>query len=301
MHHIGASGRSRSIKQGSSVAAAVALAGVSIVGIQIASHGVARAVNQTTTDSGFTEPFAGTPQYEYLAPTQIQNSSHLNQPIGPAVAQKIAKGLGLNNADTFTKRQFLEFVTGGGIGGNVFAAALIDASVKILTNTVGRPLYSIVNGVITPTVLASYGLMVNARGELESPANKRAPTRQVNRVLEPGGYMDMWCRANGATKSIETLYKSAFTLEAVFGNDSQEHSDPWQLVPNDKGGVRSWVGMSMAPSIWLVNFSLIYTLNPALAADMPAKWAPIPPPVANAIFGTSSGQVPYSDYESYFK
>ena len=52
--------------------------------------------------------------------------------------------------------------------------------------------------------------------------------------------------------------------------------------------------MSIAPSIWLVNFALLYTLNPAVAADMPAKWAPIPSTVADAIVDSPTGQVPYS-------
>jgi hypothetical protein len=56
--------------------------------------------------------------------------------------------------------------------------------------------------------------------------------------------------------------------------------------------------MSMVPSIWLVNFSLLYTLKPALAAKMPAHWAPIPASVANAILASPTGRVPYSDYAS---
>ena len=32
----------------------------------------------------------------------------------------------------------------------------------------------------------------------------------------------------------------------------------------------------MAPSIWIINFALIYTLNPSLAAKMPVRWTPIP-------------------------
>ena len=54
----------------------------------------------------------------------------------------------------------------------------------------------------------------------------------------------------------------------------------------------------MVPSIWLVNFALLYTLNPALAASMPAKWAPIPTTVADAILASPTGQVPYSRYAS---
>lgn len=56
--------------------------------------------------------------------------------------------------------------------------------------------------------------------------------------------------------------------------------------------------MSMAPPLWLVNFSLIYTLNPKLAAKMPAHWTPIPADVALAIAESPTGQVPYGEYRS---
>jgi hypothetical protein len=58
--------------------------------------------------------------------------------------------------------------------------------------------------------------------------------------------------------------------------------------------------MSMAPSIWIVNFAAVYTLNPQLAAKMPARWAPIPTNVAQAIAASPTGQVPYSKYQSSF-
>jgi hypothetical protein len=56
--------------------------------------------------------------------------------------------------------------------------------------------------------------------------------------------------------------------------------------------------MSMVPSIWLVNFALLYILNPSVAASMPGAWAPIPSNVADAILASPTGQVPYSDYAS---
>ncbi|MEZ5239965.1 MAG: hypothetical protein R2716_13790 [Microthrixaceae bacterium] len=52
--------------------------------------------------------------------------------------------------------------------------------------------------------------------------------------------------------------------------------------------------------MWLTNFALIYTLDPDLAALMPAYWTPIPKPVVDAIRATDTGYVPYSDYSSYF-
>jgi hypothetical protein len=58
--------------------------------------------------------------------------------------------------------------------------------------------------------------------------------------------------------------------------------------------------MAMAPSIWIVNFLLIYALNPRAAANMPAYWAALPPEVAAAITDSPTGQVPYSEVKGYF-
>jgi hypothetical protein len=233
-----------------------------------------------------------------LAPTEITDASQLHQPIGQARAEQIAQGLGLQRSGALTEEQYLEFISGGGVGGKIDAAKLVDASVRILTNTVGRPLISNVNGIPTPTVLASYGLIVNEDGLLESPANASAPTRKVNELLIPGGYMGQWMRANGATSSLLMLYRSAYPALAFYGALSQGISGEAQLVPNTKDGVRTTVGMSMAPTIWLVNFALIYTLNPDLAAFMPAYWAPIPPPIVTALRRSEHGQVDYSAYAS---
>ena len=54
----------------------------------------------------------------------------------------------------------------------------------------------------------------------------------------------------------------------------------------------------MAPAIWLVNFALICTLNPEMAAFMPAYWAPIPATVGDAILRSPKGKVRYSRFES---
>jgi hypothetical protein len=193
------------------------------------------------------------------------------------------------------------FVAGKGVGGNAADAKLVDQSARILTNTVGRPLVSKVNGHVRRSVLASYGLMVNKSGMLESPANTDAPTRQVNAVIEPGGYLGTWCRANGAKDSLRALYASAFTAEAIYGNKSQQQSGVAQLVTNKKGKASATVGMSMVPSIWIVNFALLYTLKPSLAAEMPAAWAPIPRKVARAISASPTGQVPYQKYAKAFR
>ena len=90
-------------------------------------------------------------------------------------------------------------------------------------------------------------------------------------------------------------------MEAIYGFVSQQQSGKAQLVTNTKGRASRKVGMSMAPAIWLTNFALIYTLRPALAAHMPAYWAPIPATVADAILASPTGQVPYSKFASAFK
>jgi hypothetical protein len=277
-------------------ATAIALAALFVLSLA-ASEGVARTATRAT---GFSEPYAGTPRYEKYAPTQATTARQINRRLGSKAADRIARKLGLNKRHAFTAKQFKLFVSGKGVGADPAAAKLVDESVRILTNTTGNPLYARVNGKLTPIVLGSYGLMVNTHGLLQSLANKHAPTRQVNTVIEPGGYMGKWCRRNGAQASLRMLYRSAYTSEVVYGNKSQQQSGVAQLVPNQKGARGSIVGMSMAPSIWIVNFALIYMLNPSLAANMPARWTPIPANVVLAVAESPTGQVRFSKYQSSF-
>ncbi len=202
--------------------------------------------------------------------------------------------MGLSPKDALSEKQYRQLLSGGGIGGSRDAAKIIDACLIILTNTKGRPMFG-------DSVVGSYGLYVNKQGMLQSPANASAPTRQVNALIAPGGYVGNWLRANGATHTLLALYRSAYTIEIPFGFVSQQMSGAAQLVTNTKGGVTSTVGMSMAPPLWLVNFALLYIVKPSLAAAMPAYWAPIPQPVAAAIKASPTGQVPWSKYRSYFE
>jgi hypothetical protein len=277
-------------------ATGIALAALSVPSLA-ASLGVALAA---TPAAGFAQPYAGTPKYQQYAPTEAASARQINRPLGSKAADRIARKLGLNKRQAFTAKQYALFISGKGVGGDSADAKLVDESVRIFTNTTGRPLYVKVNGKVTPIVLSSYGLFVNTAGMLESLANTDAPTRKVNIVLEPGGYLGTWCRQNGCQASLRMLYRSAYTSEVVYGNKSQQQSGVDELVPNQKGGRSSTVGMGMAPSIWIVNFVAVYTLNPKLAAYMPARWMPIPANVAQAIKASPSGQVPYSKYESSF-
>ena len=224
----------------------------------------------------------------------------MNRPLGARAAHRIARRLGHDRRHAFTPKQYRRFITGRGVGGDPAAAKLVDESVRIFTNTTGRPLVANVDGTVTPVVLGSYGLMVSRNGMLESLANTDAPTRKVNSVLVPGGYLGTWCRANGAEKSLWMLYRSAYGSEVLFGNASQQQSGVAQLVPNQKGATTSTVGMSMAPSIWIVNFAAVYTLKPSLAAKMPAWWTPIPDDVVQALEASPTGQVPFSEFQSSF-
>ena len=253
-----------------------------------------------TADNGFQQPYAGVLRFQRFAPQLAGSQAQVNRPLGITRADRIARKIGLRKRHTFTPRQYRLFISGRGVGGKRSAAKLVDQSVRILTNTTGRPLIATIDGKRVPSVLASYGLMVNRDGMLQSPANESAPTRQINELLIPGGYMGTWCRDNGARRSLRMLYRSAYTAEAVFGAKSQAAAGVAQLVPNTKGGTARTVGMSMAPSIWVVNFALIYLLKPGLAAKMPARWTPIPAEVAQAIEDSPTGQVPWTDYRRYF-
>lgn len=276
-----------------SVAVAVALL-LTVTGTHgVAARGVAA---RPASDTGFVKPFSGPQRYEYLAPTQATNPRQVNRAIGQKRADRIARRLGLDKERTLTELQYLAFISGKGLNGSgdPDSAKLADETVRIFTNTKGRPLsYG--------TVLASYGLFVNERGWLMSLANLDAPTRIANVLLAPGGYVNTWFRANHAKRSLVQLYRSGYKAEAAAGNKAQQRSGIPQLVTNTKADVSTEVGMSMAPALWLTNFALLYTLNPEKAAQMPAHWAPIPTPVAEAILASPTGQVSWIRYREYFE
>jgi hypothetical protein len=96
------------------------------------------------------------------------------------------------------------------------------------------------------------------------------------------------------------LYASAYGWEILFGNASQQQSGVAQLVPNRKGATTTTVGMSMATSIWIINFAAVYALKPSLAAKMPAWWTPIPDDVVQALEASPTGRVPYGRFASSF-
>ena len=141
----------------------LAVAGTQVVGSQAAG-----AATQRASATGWSIPFSGPRRFEYLAPAEVTNARQINQPIGQKVADAIAPKPGLQKADTFTEKQYLEFISGGGVGGNRAAAALVDRSVAILTNTTGRPLYSVINSILQ----RHRSRQLRAHGEREGPAAK---------------------------------------------------------------------------------------------------------------------------------
>lgn len=275
-------------------------------------------------DSGFAKPYSGPARYLPYAPTQATNARQVNQPLGRERADQIAKDLGFDTTKVFSKKQYRDFINARGYRGistkaeAVEAAKLSRLSVSYLTNTTANPIYRMIDGKRTEVLIGSYGLIVNKDGMLESPANASSPVRQVNWILAPNeicrfpeiepppgipcGYMGKWMRKNGARDTLKELYASAYSVEAVYGSQSQGSSEPWELVSNTRNdGSVATVGMAMAPSIWIANFLLIYALNPSLAANMPAKWVAIPTEVTEALFASEFGQVPYADFQQYFK
>ena len=252
---------------------------------------------------GFVGPAAGARRFAQYGPTQVTSPDQLNQPIGQEKADEIARSLGLDRSKCFTEEQYLAFISGNGANGSGDSqqAALVDESVNLLTNSTVNPLTRTVNGTPTQIYLGSYGLAVSKDGVwLDSLANEAEPTRRVNEVIAPGGYMDTWAKANGATASLDMLRHSAYVIQLPYGIVAQQENGPAQLAFYRNGFGSAVAGLSMTPPLWEVNFCLIYMLNPKLAANMPAQWNPIPAEVASALLASQTGRVRFSDYAAYF-
>jgi hypothetical protein len=290
-----------------------------IAGAVAGTSSVTAAPGNTT---GFQDPFTGPTQYLGYAATQAKTSVNVNAALGQKRADSIAKSLGFDKKRSLSAMQYTNFVSGYGIGGGTTASAtaakVMVTCLEYQTDTNANPKAKSADGTTTYPHLGSYGLAVNEDGALESVANSTNPCRQVNIVLEPAaacppaagtnplnlpcGYMSNWMKANGASDTLAALYGSAYTAEVTDASKSQQISGVAQLVTNTKaGGVTSIVGMPMAPSVWLANFLIFYAINPGIAAEMPAFWAPIPSAVATAIAGSSTGQVPFANFASAFK
>jgi hypothetical protein len=214
------------------------------------------------------------------------------------------------------------------------AAQLTRQSVTYLTNTTGNAYTRIIDGEEVSVTVGGYGLIVDEDGMLRVPANCPDPTspdfsdcspvRQINWVLAPDaicdypdlaksppagvpcGYMGAWMRANGAKDTLMELYSSAYIREAPYASKSQEAAagdlgnDPQLIYVNKADGSTATVGVPVAPAMWITNYMLVYALNPESGAKFPAYWTGIPEEVVAAIQGSAMGQVPYSDYMSYF-
>ena len=60
-----------------------------------------------------------------------------------------------------------------------------------------------------------------------------------------------------------------------------------------------YFGVPLTPGIYLTNFELLYTLNPSVAANLPAYMAPIPDELVACLKNNNLTGCPYNDYKKY--
>lgn len=256
----------------------------------------------TSYSQGFSEPYCGEKEWEQYAPTSIASSSpRLHEGIGRARADELAKIFGIEKSKCLGSIKFLNLISGSGVGGNMSQTLILNEAINWFINSKDNPIICDIDGVPTPIVLGSYGLMVNQDGMLQSLAQDSSPCREANQLLAPGGYLPTWFKANGVEDSMIMFWASKALRDGVlYGGISQIIAEKnAELVEYKSGTSSSFVGMSMIPPIWIVNFIAVYVLNPDLAALMPAFWTPIPEPVQQALMASPTGQVEYNDYKQY--
>jgi hypothetical protein len=104
---------------------------------------------------GFRQPYLG--NLVWLHSKARYTHNNINKRIGIKKAHSIAKKLGIKKFDCFSKSNYIKFISANNPSSN-----LVVESAKIITNTIGRPLYNNIDG---PTILGSYGLFVNKDGK----------------------------------------------------------------------------------------------------------------------------------------
>jgi len=271
------------------------------LGIAIA---VAFTFNVAAYGQGFSEPYCGVKRWEKFAPTQVASTSpKIHQGIGQKRADALALAFGIKKRKCLTSMQFLNLMTGSGVGGNMTETLILDQAINWFINTKDNPIICYIEGAQTPIVLGSYGLMVNEDGKLQSLAQNTSPCRLANELLKPGGYLSKWFKANGCEEADIMFWASQALRDGVFyGGISQlDAEENAELVEYENLSSSEYVGMSMIPPIWIVNFIAVYVLNPELAALMPAYWTPIPTEVKEALMNSPTGQIDYKDYKQYLK
>ena len=262
------------------------------------------ALSATSYSQGFSEPYCGEKEWEKYTPTPIDASSpKLHEGIGRERADELAKIFGIEKRKCLSSMKFLQLISGSGVGGNMTETLILNQATSWFINSKDNPIICNINGVPTPIVLGSYGLMVNEDGKLQSLAQDSSPCRKANELLAPGGYLPTWFKANGAEDSMIMFWASKALRDGViYGSISQIIAEKNAELVEYRSGLSSvYVGMSMIPPIWIVNFIAVYVLDPDLAALMPAYWTPIPTPVKEALMASPTGQVNYSDFKQYLE
>ena len=270
--------------------------------LALAFLAVTLTLNASLYGQGFSEPYCGEKEWEKYTPTPIDPSStKLHQGIGKERADELAKIFGIEKRKCLSSMNFLKLISGSGVSGNMTETLILNVATNWFINSKDNPIICNIDGVPTPIVLGSYGLMVNEDGKLQSLAQDTSPCREANELLAPGGYLPTWFKANGAEDSMIMFWASKALRDGViYGSISQTIAEKNAELVEYKSGVASaYVGMSMIPPIWIVNFIAVYVLDPDLAALMPAYWTPIPKEVKEALIKSKEGQVDYKDFKQY--
>jgi hypothetical protein len=175
-------------------------------GMRISGPGHRRGATRLRPTSGrnrrhrILDPFAGAPGYERLAPTQVASPGQLNEPLGQPRRCRGDRGMRPNPHQYERSSPLFRH--------------------RRSTHTVG------------PGQLRALREHQRIAGE---SGQRDAPTRQWNSLIAPSGYVGTWLRSNGATHTLIALYRSAYTVQAIYGFASQQMSGAAQLVTNTKG------------------------------------------------------------------
>jgi hypothetical protein len=223
---------------------------------------------------------------------KIPNEKLINVKLGIVNAHEIAKKM---NIIPFTTQQLYDFLF------KPCPNWKFTIPQSEVINTTINCMFSLTNTINSHQLqlppLSSYGLRFTKNNnvlKIVADCATNQPCLTFNQYL--AGPIEQISYNAGCLNKVLNVLSNKVWINASKVSLTCQAYDEGPCIWMEKG---EYYGVPTAPSLWIVNFALLYCLSPKLAASMPKYRAPIPYPVAKLLLANSNG-VEWSKVKHFF-